>query len=197
MYQLWESVPWSLTLQEKSYKFSLGEKKVSRLIFQASIVKSSDTTESTRQEAEKTVNVDTPGKNKTIDEFMVNTHSINAEILWCMKVVKSHYTYNSCSDFTKILTMICLDSDIATKISLGKTKCRCMILCGLAPCYKNELIKRINDSICDSVLFDEALNSVIQKCQMDVNIRYWDSTERKIKTRYFDSQFLERRNAGQ
>ena len=92
-------------------------------------------------------NVDTPGKSKTIDEFMVNTHSKNAEILWCMKVVKSHYSYNSCSDFTKILTKMCPDSDIATKISLGKTKCQYMILYGLAPYYKNELIKRINDSL--------------------------------------------------
>ena len=63
--------------------------------------KSSDTTESTRQEAEKTVNRDTPGKSKTIDKFMVNKHSINAEILWCMKVDKSHYSCNSCSDFTR------------------------------------------------------------------------------------------------
>ena len=31
--------------------------------------------------------------------------------------------------------------------------------------------------------FDEALNSVVQKCQMNVSIRYWDSTERKVKTR--------------
>ena len=72
-----------------------------------------------------------------------------------------------------------------------------MILYGVGPYYKNELTKRIIDSIYYSVSFDEALNSVIQKCQMDVNIRYWDSTKRKIKTRYFDSQFLERRNAGQ
>ena len=120
---------------------------------------------------------------------------MNAEILWCMKVVKSHYSYNSCSDFTKILTKMCPDSDIATKISRGKTKCRYMILYGLAPYYQNELIRLINDSIYHSVSFDEALNYVIQKCQMDVNIRYWDSTERKVKTRYCDSQFLERPNA--
>ena len=31
--------------------------------------------------------------------------------------------------------------------------------------YKNELIKRINDSIYYSVSFGEAVNSVIQKCQ--------------------------------
>ena len=30
---------------------------------------------------------------------------------------------------------------------------------------------------------------------MDVNISYWDSTEHKVKTCYFDSQFLERPNA--
>ena len=164
-------------------------------IFQASTVQSSDTAESTRQEAEKAVNVDTPGKSKIIDEFMVNTHSINTEILWCMKVFKSHYSYNSCQNFTKILTKMSPDSDIATKISLGKTKCRYMILYRLAPYYKNELIKSINDSIYYSVSFDEALNCVIQKCQMDVNIRHWDSTERKVKTHYFDSQFLQRPNA--
>ena len=77
---------------------------------------------------------------------------MNAEILWCMKVVKSHYSYNSCSDFTKILTKMRPDSDIATKISRGKTKCRYMILYGLAPYYQNELIRLINDSIYHSVL---------------------------------------------
>ena len=30
---------------------------------------------------------------------------------------------------------------------------------------------------------------------MDVNIQYWDITECKVKTCYFDSQFLERTNA--
>ena len=64
---------------------------------------------------------------------MVNTHSINAGKFWCMKVVKSYYSYNSCSDFAKTLTKMCSDSDIATKISLGKTKSRYMILYGLAP----------------------------------------------------------------
>ena len=61
-----------------------------------------------------------------------------------------------------------------------------MILYGLASYCKNELIKRIYDSI---------YKSVIQKCQMDVSIRYQDSTKHKFKTRYFDSQYLERPNA--
>ena len=65
-----------------------------------------------------------------------------------------------------------------------------MILYGQAPYHKNEFIKRINDSIYYSVSFDEALNSVIHNCQMDVSNRYWDSTEDKVETRYFDSPLL-------
>ena len=86
MYQLWESVPLTLTLQEKNINLVEEKKKYRGLFFKPAQSKSSGTTESTRQELEKIVNVDTCGKSKTIDKFMVNTHSINAEILWCMKV---------------------------------------------------------------------------------------------------------------
>ena len=108
------------TARKKHTNLVEENKKYQELFVKPAKSKSSVTTESTRQEAEKTVNVDTRGKGKTIDKFMVNTHSINAEILWCMKIVKSHYSYNSCSDFT--MTKMCLDIDIATKIRLGKTK---------------------------------------------------------------------------
>ena len=153
----------TLTLQKKNINLVEEKKKYQGLFFKPAESKSSGTTESTRQEPEKIVNVDTRGKSKTIDKFMANTHSINAEILWCMKVVKSRYSYNSCSYFTKILTKICPYSDIATKISLGKTKCQYMILYGLSLYYKNELIKIIDD-IYYSLSFDEVVTSVIQKC---------------------------------
>ena len=51
---------------------------------------------------------------------MVNTRGINAEILCCMKVVKSHYSYNSCSVFTKNLTKMCPDTDFETKFWKNK-----------------------------------------------------------------------------
>ena len=38
--------------------------------------------------------------------------------------------------------------------------------------------------------FDEALNHVIQRGQMDVHIRFWDETQRKVATRQFASAFL-------
>ena len=70
-----------------------------------------------------------------------------------------------------------------------------MILYGLAPYCKDKLIKQINTSICYSISFDEALSSIVQKCQMDGSICYWDDKEQMVKTRYFYSQFLERPNA--
>ena len=58
---------------------------------------------------------------KSIDGFMGSRNSIDAEILWCMNVVKSHHSFNLCSDLTNILTKMFPDSDIATQCTLEKT----------------------------------------------------------------------------
>ena len=58
---------------------------------------------------------------KSIDGFMSSRNSIDAEILWCMNVVKTHHNFNSCSDLKNIFTKMCSDSDIATQFTLGKT----------------------------------------------------------------------------
>ena len=83
------------------------------------------------------------------------------------------------------------DSEVAAQFSLGKSKCRYMLLSGIAPHFKSILKKDINTSSFYSVSFDESLNSVIQKCQMDVNIRYWNDSTNKVETRYGTSNHLE------
>ena len=112
-----------------------------------------------------------------------------------MYVVKGHLSCNLCSDIKELFNVMFPDSDIVAQFSLGKTKRRYMILFGVAPYFKNALIKDINNSLYCSLSFDESLNSIVQKCQMDTNIRHWDDKEKKVKTRYLDSQFLERPNA--
>ena len=91
-----------------------------------------------------------------------------------MYVVKEHLSYNLCSIIKELFNVMFPDSDIVAQFSLEKTKCRHMILFGLVPYFKNALIKDINNSLYYSLSFDETLNSVVQKCQMDINIRYWD-----------------------
>ena len=86
-------------------------------------------------------------------------------------------------------------SDVARQFSLGKTKAHYIILYGIAPYCKAELLGQINSSPQFSLSFDESLNTALQKCQMDVNIRFFNNTTNMVVTRYLDSRFLERPNA--
>ena len=87
------------------------------------------------------------------------------------------------------------DSEKASQFSMGKTKRRYMILYGLAPHLKSRLREAINSSIYYFLYFDESLNSVEQKCQLDVNVRFWNKCRNIAETRYYDSKFLDRPNA--
>ena len=60
------------------------------------------------------------------------------------------------------------DSDIVKKFTLGKTKCSYIINYGIAPYFKEILLKAINHSPYYSLSFDESM----QNCRMDVGIRY-------------------------
>ena len=85
------------------------------------------------------------------------------------------------------------DSAVLEKFSLGKDKAR-YIIYGIAPAFKQKLRNMINASPWYSVSFDESLNKEQQKCQMDVNIRYWNDKRNIAKTAYLDSRFLLRPN---
>ena len=39
------------------------------------------------------------------------------------------------------------------------------------------------------------MNSVMQQCQMDVEIGYWNETAGNVETRYYDSKFSSQLNA--
>ena len=46
-----------------------------------------------------------------------------------------------------------------------------------------------------TAIFDETLNQVLQKEQMDFFIRYWSETNRIVVTKYFESKFMHKANA--
>ena len=93
---------------------------------------------------------------------------------WCLKVVDGHFSYNSCSDFANLSQCLFADSEIAHQFSLGKTKCRYMILYGIAPYCNSELLKQINSSPYFSLLFDKSLNPMLEECQVNVNIQTYN-----------------------
>ena len=70
-----------------------------------------------------------------------------------------------------------------------------MINFGLEPYFRESLTRDINQSPFYSYSFEESMNSVLQNCQMDVVIRYWDESNNVTQTRCLDSKFSNRPNA--
>lgn len=114
---------------------------------------------------------------------------LRAEILWAMKLVMSHSSYNSFHDASSLFKAMFPDSKIGQAVTCSSSKMSYMICFGLSPYFSEHLRRDIGNSkfvIC----FDEALNKVVQKGQMDIVIRYWSESFKRIKTRYLDSVFL-------
>jgi hypothetical protein len=113
-----------------------------------------------------------------------------AEITWALNVVSQHSSYRSCSDVSKMFAHMFPDSAIAKKFTLGPSKVAYTVVYGLAPYFNSVLV----DAICESpsmvVCFDEALNKIAQKGQMDLVIRFWDHSSHTVSTRYLTSVFL-------
>jgi hypothetical protein len=111
-----------------------------------------------------------------------------AEVLWAMKCVHSHYSYNSCTDIKELFINMFPDSNIAQTFTCGERKCSYLCCFGLAPHFKSLVLESVRSSDFHVLLFDESLNKVTKTKQMDIHVRYWSDNE--IHTRYYGSVFL-------
>ena len=72
--------------------------------------------------------IEAPANSKsqeTVDHLLYNKeNTLCAKILWCLRMVSSRESYNSCSDLSEISQRIFFDNKIAAKFLLGKTKSR-------------------------------------------------------------------------
>ena len=103
---------------------------------------------------------------------------------------KNHLGFKSCIFTTyvqSIFQSMFADNDAIKHFSLS---CSYLINFGLAPYFKDKLLLATKASSFYSVLFDESMNSVLQEEQMDIHIRFWDSENSLVETRYFYSQFM-------
>lgn len=133
-------------------------------------------------------------ENKSLSNFLVQEQSSKAEILWALKLVASHSSFNAFNDIAELFTNMFTDSEIAKKCTLGRTKMSYIICYGLAPFFQQSLQKSVSNKKF-VVCFDEALNRISQKCQMDLIIRYWCDSTNRVSTRYWNSVFLRRTTA--
>lgn len=128
-------------------------------------------------------------KPKSIGDFMAGKDVLTAEVLWALKCVSSNYSYNSCAEVGDILKMMFTDSNIAKQFTLSPAKCAYLCCFGIAPHFKDLLIKLV-DKGRFTLLFDETLNKSTQSKQMDVFVRFWHPSLNQVCTRYINSIFM-------
>ena len=108
----------------------------------------------------------------------------NAEIMWAVDVILSSYSYRSSAKKSNLFCGMFLDSEAAQNVSCGKTKCGYLICFVIAPYFKEQLEKISHETPYFVALFDESYNAVSKNGQMDLHVRFWDSSENLVKTRH-------------
>lgn len=134
-------------------------------------------------------------QNRNMKTF-VKTESVSkAEALWCLQTVMCHSSLRSAASSASLFQVMFPDSDIARGMQLKKSKVSYVIVYGIAPYFKQQLVQEIQPCTAFVVGFDESLNKISQKQQMDISLRFWNKQTNKVSSRYFNSVFLERTTA--
>ncbi|XP_070390112.1 uncharacterized protein [Dermacentor albipictus] len=113
---------------------------------------------------------------------------IEAEILWTMKVVSSHYSYSSSGSISQLFQKMFPDSEVARSFTCSEKKCAYVACHGLRPFFTSQVQQMMEKSDNLVVLFDETLNEYLQRKQLDVHVRLWNNCE--VATRYPTSTFM-------
>lgn len=132
----------------------------------------------------------TPHQPHGIAGFVTNNSVTKAEVLWAMKCIMSHFSMNSSKDMKEIFQLMFTDSSIAKKITIGSTKLSYYITYGLAPYFHNSLLRSVLSCSKVVVCFDEAMNRVAQRGQMDIVLRFWSDVTNTVCSHYFGSAFM-------
>lgn len=125
-----------------------------------------------------------------IETFLLPQAVTEAEILWCLATVSNHVSKRGAASLAKGFPRLFWDSEIAKKCALSRSKISYCLTFGLSPYFADELRKSVSDASFFVVLFDESLNKIAQRGQMDVHIRFCINDT--VKTRYLTSVFLGR-----
>ena len=87
-------------------------------------------------------------------KFTLTKHQHKAEILWALKTVMSHFSYNSATDIADVLRAMFPGSAIVQKMNCGPTKMSYLICFGIAPYFKQQLLNELKEAQCFVISFD-------------------------------------------
>ncbi|XP_062554102.1 uncharacterized protein LOC134219395 [Armigeres subalbatus] len=125
-----------------------------------------------------------------LKKYVLREKVMVAEILWTLETVFTHNSNRSASADVVIFPKMFPDSDIASQMRMGRTKIGYLITYGLAPCFQDDLFKILNSTSKIVIGFDESLNKIAQRQQMDISVRYYDEMKHGVQSSYVGSAFL-------
>lgn len=108
---------------------------------------------------------------------------LEAEIMWALHSVETHASLNSVTKTLPILKRMFKKCTVATNMKLSAKKLSYYITFGLATYFSEQLMDTLRK--CDFYVccFDESLNRVAQKGQMDLVIRFWNPEKNTVESR--------------
>jgi len=131
-----------------------------------------------------------PKQPRGLEALLQRDQVTKSEIIWCLHLVMSHGSYRSGGEAVHLFPTMFPDSQIASSMKLQRTKIGYVITFGLAPYFYRELNQSCTQSDYIVIGFDESLNKVAQKGQMDFFVKFWNSEKNLVDTRYYNSTFL-------
>lgn len=132
----------------------------------------------------------TSSRPQLVEKFILKDDVLKAEIVWALNTVMTHNSYRSESSSSSLFPIMFPDSVIAKQFKMQRDKLAYVITFGLGPYFQKDLVDTIKTCNFFAVSFDESLNKVSQRSQMDIVIRYWDDSKNEVATRYVTSAFL-------
>lgn len=102
----------------------------------------------------------------------------------------SHQSIRSGANSVTLFSRMFPDSEIAKSMKLQRTKLSYSIVYGLAPYFFDALKAVITQCEFFVVGFDESLNKIAQRGQMDIVVKFYSPECQQICTRYYNSVFL-------
>ena len=128
-------------------------------------------------------------KQLTLDLKIINNEVIYTEIRRVLKTIVSGFSIYLVDDVCDTFQKMFSDSDIATRMKLGRTKATYLANFGILPYILMLLHDNINKPPGYTLSFDESCNKVTQECEMGLIKHFWDD-DNMVKVRYLGSSFF-------
>ena len=130
-------------------------------------------------------------KQAIISKLLVR--ALDVEIHWVLNVVMEHASYRSCLNLNELFMVIFPDSVIAQNFKMSKTKVSYMIVYGIAEyfhCYPSLSIVTLVKKSPFFTPFDESLNDILNKDQIDIHIRFYSVQELYLQDTWTHALFF-------